>query len=338
MTPESSINSIVSEMSDRRASSHSYCSTDSKNSFTSNSSRHEETKSSSRKNRDSRRSSIQRLRTSFRRMIAGSASDKPRVHYLILAFIGMIIGSALFIGGAFVYDKVFRTEMNSASLSSNDTMAYPSHAPSTEFSRDSSSNPLSSAPSPLGTCTEDNETFTFILFFNGNVQPCKWFDHNRNSALRKSRYCGNATINANCCKSCEGFDPMEPSSSPTDAPSLSPTDVSPSPSSIFNESPSEAPSQYSSYSAPTYLDTCINNQTFVFTLLDGDEQPCSWFNHDTDSEEQKDNYCINTTIKSNCCESCEGTSYLDIAPSYSPSSWPTVINGSSWPTMINGTR
>lgn len=322
---ESSMNSIFSERSNRRVTSDSCSSNDSKDSFNSYSSRQEpsyNTKSSPSKNRTNRQSSFQKLRTSFRKMITGSAPDNPCVHYLILAAVSMVIAVALVIGGAFVYDKVFKTDRDSASRS-NDIVLFPSQAPSNT----PNSSPQSSIPQN-GACT-DNRTFIFILL-NGNAQPCRWFDHDQKSEQRKRRYCVNATINSNCCKSCEGivFNETFPSSSPTNVPFQTlPPVVSYSPSSSRSNVPSGTPSQFLSSSPPTYLNTCIDNQTFLFNLLNGSEHPCSWFNQDMNSDESKDEYCRNETIKSNCCKSCEGIQYLDMAPSLSPSTTPSIVNG-----------
>jgi hypothetical protein len=342
---DSFMNSFVSENSDRRTSSHSFSSIDSESSFNSYYSRQEPRNTPANKhgkNCSHRRSSFQKVRTSFRKMVPGSATDKPCVHYLILIVISMVVAIAFVLSGAFVYDKVFKNETDSASLSSNNEIAsFPSQAPSvdilntyqpTPFSQSSkppSSSPLT--PSNVGAC-RNNQTFIFILF-NGNLQPCEWFNHDKKSEARKRRYCVNETISSNCCESCEGFvlDDMFPSSSPLNIPSLLP-------SSFTSNAPSGTPSHFLSSSPPTYLDTCINNQTFVFNLLNGNEQPCSWFNHPNNTEEEKHNYCVNETVKSNCCESCEGIPYLDMVPSLSPSTSPTVINGtrpSSSPTIIN---
>lgn len=343
---ETFMNSFVSENSDRRTSSHSFSSIDSESSFKSYSSRHEPRNTSANrhgKNSSHRRSSFQRVRTSFRKMVSGSTPDKPCVHYLILIVISMVVAIALVISGAFVYDKVFKNKTDSTSLpSNNEKTSFPSQTPSvdilntyqpTPFSQPSkppSSLPLT--PSNVGSC-RNNQTFIFILF-NGNLQPCEWFNHDKKSEARKRRYCVNETISSNCCESCEGFvlDDMVPSSSPLNISSLSPL------SSASNAPSSSAPSHFLSSSPPTYFDTCINNQTFVFTLLTGNEQPCSWFNYTNNTEEEKYNYCVNDTVKSNCCESCEGIPYLDMVPSLSPSTSPTVINGtrpSSSPTFIN---
>lgn len=277
-----------------------------------------------KKRKRDRSSSLLSINQSVRKLVSGSRNGSSCIHYLVLGIFSMVISAALVLGGAYVYEKVFKTKAQSTSAT---TSMFPSTAPSTHFSY---SQQPSATPTIRSTCI-DNQTFTFVLF-NGNVQPCTWFNHHTNSEQRKERYCVNATINTNCCNSCKGmsFNISTPSSSPTKTPSLA-HDGSARPSIyIFSKIPTSnatlTPSEVPPSLTPTDLNTCVDNQTYTLTLLNGNVQPCSWFNHNTNSEERKIRYCVNATINENCCKSCAGVGFDEMSPSSSPTNVTSGFN------------